>query len=355
MALPRLLIIDKHQFGSLTDSFCWCKYLRDYYDIKVLCFDVGFPKKKLEGVFVRYVPSSGPLFFRGMRYLLACFFQILFFRGKILVVYFDQCILLKRFFPFRRILLDIRTLSISPDWHRRAAVDNCIREACLKYDVVSVISEGIRDKLRLGNKRDVYILPLGADCLSLAHKDYSDLKLLYVGTFSGRNLAQTIEGLALFRQRYPEAVLSYDIIGDGYCGELEELKSLVCKNGLEDIVRLHGRLPFDKLSPYFGKCNIGVSYVPITDYYDNQPPTKTFEYAQSGLYVIATKTKANCAIISEDNGVLIGDTATDFSAGLAQVYIHRGSIDEQKVRESLAQYTWKNIVKEDLVKILERL
>lgn len=41
----------------------------------------------------------------------------------------------------------------------------------------------------------------------------------------------------------------------------------------------------------------------MTEYYDSQPPTKTFEYALSGLYVLATKTRENEKVITNDNGV----------------------------------------------------
>ena len=55
----RLLIINKEQFGSLTDSYKWCQYLRDDYDITFICFDSGRDKLSQDGVIVKYV---SPLF-----------------------------------------------------------------------------------------------------------------------------------------------------------------------------------------------------------------------------------------------------------------------------------------------------
>lgn len=44
-------------------------------------------------------------------------------------------------------------------------------------------------------------------------------------------------------------------------------------------------------------------YVPITDYYEYQPPTKTFEYVLSGLLCLATATSSNKEVITEEKVV----------------------------------------------------
>ena len=67
MQKPKLLIVDKHQFGYLIDVYKWCKYLRNEYDITVLCFDSGDKKQVLEGVNVRYVGYGGSVAIRGIR------------------------------------------------------------------------------------------------------------------------------------------------------------------------------------------------------------------------------------------------------------------------------------------------
>ena len=76
-------------------------------------------------------------------------------------------------------------------------------------------------------------------------------------------------------------------------------------NKLENVCTTHGRIDYYKLKPFFDKCNVGVSYIPIRDYYQYQPPTKTFEYGLSGLVTIATETKSNQEVINNCNGILI--------------------------------------------------
>ena len=56
----KLLIIDKCQFGYLTDSYKWCEYLRDEYDITMLCIDSGHKKFEMDGVKIQYVNFKMP-------------------------------------------------------------------------------------------------------------------------------------------------------------------------------------------------------------------------------------------------------------------------------------------------------
>lgn len=354
MKRNKLLIIDTHQLGTLTDVYKWCLYLRSDYEITLLCFDAGFERIEIEGVHVNYISYKGILPVRGIRFLLHCIWNICFFQGKILIVYFEHCDILKMLFPFKRMLVDIRTLSISPNTKRREKSDVALINACHHFDMISVISEGVEQKLKIINK-PISILPLGADCISTAPKDYSTLKLLYVGTFSGRNLDETLKGLALFCRKYPDVNIEYDIIGSGSKSDNENLRNLTKLLKLEKRITFYGRIPNHSLAPYFAKANIGVSFIPITEYYNYQPPTKTFEYALSGLYTIATATEENQKIISTENGILIQDTSEGFCYALEAIYFNRYSISEKKIRESLKKSTWANVINNHLKPILDKL
>lgn len=353
MKKQRLLIINKHQLGTLTDVYKWCCYLRDDYDVTLLCFDTGISKVSIDGIHVRYVDYHGSLRARGIRYILHALWHILWFKGKIMVVYFEHCDVFKLIFPFRRMILDIRTLSISPDVRKREKTDRAIISACKRYDTVSVISEGVRKKIGdIGHK--INILPLGADCISCVSKNYSSLKLIYVGTFNGRQLGKTIEGLSLFYKKFPNANVTYDIIGSGDHNEMETYKQLADSLHLNAVITFHGRIANHLLTPYFDKASIGVSFVPITDYYNDQPPTKTFEYALSGLYTIATATEANREVITSDNGILIEDTPEDFACALETIYEKKEILNEVNIRKTLNAYQWENIVNKYLKAILSQ-
>ena len=166
---------------------------------------------------------------------------------------------------------------------------------------------------------------------------------------------KTVRGVALFVNKYPDVSLTYDIIGSGSKAEDEQLRTLVVSMGLNERVKFHGRIENHLLAPYFDNENIGVSFVPITDYYNVQPPTKTFEYVLSGLFTIATATDENRKIISADNGILIEDTEFAFAKALEDILMERVKINEQKVRESLKNSSWKNIVDLNLRYILNNI
>lgn len=347
-----LLIIQSQPFGELTDSYKWCEYLRDDYNITVLCqYSKSIASARLQGDRIYGVKSIGNRLLRGAIFVAACLIHLLFFHGKIIVVHFEHCEIFKYFFPKKKMILDIRTLSISKESNVRTAQNRQIKKACSKFDIVTIISEGTKRQLGLSSN-NVYILPLGADCISDTIKTYDNLHLLYVGTFSGRDIDKTIVGIDIFKRQHADIPITYDIIGSGFNNEEEQYKQLVNKLHLEDSITIHGRIAHTALKPFFDKCNIGVSFIPITEYYDDQPPTKTFEYVFSGLYTIATATNANKEIISEINGILISDSSDSFADALYKTYLNRHSLYDSDIRKSLCKFSWGNIVNNILKSIL---
>ena len=352
----KILIIDKTPFGKLTDSFKWCEYLRKDYDITFICLS---PKNQseilcMDGVHVKHITSAGPYWVRGLRYMLACLYAVLRFHGVILIVYFEHCGVFKKCFPWKKIWIDIRTLAVCGTKEEKDSYDNKIRQVCSKSDYVTTVSEGVANYLKLTNPT-VSVLPLGSDIISQAKKDYSKLRLLYVGTLSGRNIDITIDGVAKFLTKFPAAEIEYKIIGSGFGNELELMKSKVHALGLEKCIHFLGLIPHHQLASHFNSSNIGVSFVPITEAYNRQPVTKTFEYANSGLFVIGTATDENIKVISPDNGILIQDTIDGFFDGLCQVYERKSLIREERVRSSLKTYTWKNIIDNYFRPVLNQL
>ncbi len=349
--MKKLLIINKSTFGHLTDSYMWCKYLKDKFDITFIGFDALHTRVGMDGVNIKYISCRGSRAMREYRFLLKSLWHCLLFKGPILIVYFDKAIWLKRLVFWKKIFLDIRTFGVNRDPERRKAFDRGLLNASHLFDNVTIISEGLQKKLtEIGVKAT--ILPLGAEEISLVDTNFDKLKLLYVGILSGRNIEKTIIGVKYFKEKYPNNKITYDIIGDGHYNELDLLKKMTRDLELHDCITFHGRLPHTQLEYFFDKCNIGISFVPKTDYYEFQPPTKTFEYIISGLYTILTSTHANKELASPNNGILINDTSTDFTAALEKIWNNRASIDHHKIRESLSAYKWKHIVNDILYPIL---
>jgi glycosyltransferase involved in cell wall biosynthesis len=307
----------------------------------------------IEGVNVTYVSLRGNKIIRGIRFFLRALMKSSMFRGIILINYFDNCYYLRRILPWKKMILDIRTLSVKEDDKQRNLSDIKLKKACSYFDFITIISEGLREKLELKYENSA-ILPLGSDIISTINKKFESLNLLYVGVLTNRNIFQTVKGLSIFCLDNPHIEnITYDIIGDG--DEYEEIELLVKSLNLSDKVILHGRIPHFELKPYFDRCNIGISYVPLTEYYDFQPVTKSYEYILSGIFCIATSTYCNRQIISSDNGLLIEDNPDAIAEALNQIYKQRDGINSNTIRNTLLQNTWDNIVSNHLIPILKNI
>ena len=349
--MKKILFIDNNQFGYLTDTYKYCCELKGLYSITYYCFDKGLPKLKCEGIKVIYVKRKGSKSFRALKFLICAVKHILFFKGFIFVVYFERFEYLKYLMPFKKMHLDVRTMSVHRDAEKREKKDKLIRKAASLFDSVSYISEGVGKKLNLSSKKRHYLLPLGSDIISQTDKSFSTLNLLYVGTLNNRNILKTIIGVEEFVRRHTDISLRYDIVGDGE--ELKIIQDYIESHHLS-YIKTYGRIEHTELTHFFDSNNIGVSFVPITPYYDIQPPTKTFEYIFSGLFCIATSTEANKEFINKVNGVLIEDDEHSFAEGLETIFKMRQIIDSRKIRCSLSGYSWEEIVRKNLLPIIEK-
>lgn len=349
----KLLIINKAQFGYHTDSYQYCEYLKNKYDITYMCFDTGQPKYYMNNIDVQYIPYKGSFLRRGYSFIKSCRAKIKFENyDMIFVVYLQMASLIRLGFDNKRFILDIRTGGVAPIPFKRYIYDKLMVFESIFFPKITIISECLREKLKL-SKDKCQILPLGSDILSTTNKDFSTLKLLYVGILTSRNIHETVEAVGLFLEKN-QVKLIYDIFGDGSTQDVLLIKKMISKYKLEQIVTLHGRKSHLELKPYFDTSNIGVSYIPITDYYDCQPPTKTFEYINSGMVCLATETKENKKLINKQNGILCKDTASSFLEGLLTFNINRETYNSNNIIHTLSSNSWNMISNKYLYEILEK-
>jgi glycosyltransferase involved in cell wall biosynthesis len=350
---PRFVFVGRNQFGYHTDSYKWCESLRDSYRVTYICFDYKRPRLAMDGVKVIYVSRTLPEKLRGMMLLLTGIAHCLNPKSKIFIEYFPKCSWIKRALPWHRMCIDVRTMHVVESAADRKRLDNAMIAECRPFDIRSAISNGVIKQLGYPG---MHLLPLGADVISQAPKAYDDeIRLLYVGAFNNRNIDLTIRGLKIFRDKHPEVAVTYELIGFGETYDEQLIQDTIKETVLGDVINYRGRVPYDKLKPYFDTANVGFSFVPMTDYYEHQPPTKTYEYAMSGIYSIATATQANKDIVTADNGVLIDDTAEGVAKGIEHYWLTRKSLNEANIRASLKEYSWKNICENYLRPIIDQL
>jgi len=341
--MKTILLINQAQFGYHSDTYYYCKYLCNSFDITYICWDYGHEKIELKGINVIYISRKGNIAIRNLRFIWKVLKELQNNYDFNLIKYFRGCSSLKILNPKKKFLFDIRTGSVNKKNLYRHVYDFFMKTEGKLFQHISVISKSLAQKLNIDKK--AYILPLGADIISDTNKKFNSINLLYVGTLSNRNIEQTIKGFSKFYHEYNGRVeISYTIIGSGFENETHEIKKIVFEEKLTEAVKLTGQLPHDKLKPYFDKCNIGVSFIPQTDYFDVQPPTKTFEYFLSGMPVIATNTKENAIVVNKKNGILINDDSESFFEGLIKILNNKNQYNSEIIRRTSMQFTWHTIV-----------
>lgn len=340
----KLVILIQRQFGGHVGTYFYCKYLLNRFDITVICWDYSLEKQVVEGIDVVYVSREGNIISRNIRYISSVYRWLKNNSCDIcFITYFRGCSILKVLLPGMKFVFDIRTASVNKKIYIRTIYNKFMIFESLFFRHVTVISESLAVKLKISKK--AHILPLGSESISKSHKQYDALRLLYVGTLHARDIDTSLIAFSKFYHDNKNMIaMEYTIIGDGPEGEVEQLRDIVKNNLLSDVVRIEGSIPFTELKPYFDTHNVGISFVPLTDYFDFQPVTKTFDYLLSGLSVIATATSENKKVITELNGVLIDDTQDDFYKGLEVIWKNRELFDSEQIVSMSVQYNWSDIV-----------
>ena len=346
-----ILIINGAQFGYSAGHYYYCKYLRDTYHIEYVCYDRNQKKLEIEGVKVNYVSFKGNKFLRTLRFLgksiLICNSLS---PSYLYLVYFRYCFLLAILGNAKQKILDIRSGSLVINKHVRTIDNFWLRFLSLFFNKRVILSEGLRYQLKIKSKNTL-ILPLGAEVYFDGLHNFNSLHLLYVGLLDRRNIFETVEGLSIFVKKNPEIKIKYTIIGGGDSIVLGKLKSAIERTNLNDIIFIEGMKNYEDFPEYFSTANIGVAYVPMVDYYQNQQVTKLFEYMLSGMAVIATNTNENRLLIRSNNGVLCNDCPDSFAKALG--ILIRNTYDSEDIRNSMMKYHWKNLVDEILKPFLD--
>ncbi len=344
----KILIINPTQFGYSAGYYHYCKYLAGINNqIDYFCLDNKMPRVNLPNVRVKYLDVSDSLL--NWRILFNnCISKIQFNKYDVVFLNHQKFAFLYRIYgvPYRAII-DIRTGDLAQNKLIRYLFNLLFKFDTLFFNHITVISNSLLKKLNL-NPNKCMILPLGAEIMSNSPKEYYPPHFLYVGTLNKRNIGHTIEGLILFSEKYPEVKIKYDIIGFGDKSEELQLKTLINKSKLNGRITFHGRKGYPELRPFYEAANIGLSYIPMTSYYDCQPPTKIFEYILSGIICIATRTSENKKYITPVNGILCDDNPESLFQAIEEYYINRYVFNSNKIRESLSDHQWENIINSEL-------
>jgi glycosyltransferase involved in cell wall biosynthesis len=226
------------------------------------------------------------------------------------VVYYVGCFLIAAMNSGKKRVLDIRTFSINKNKIKRIFYNQLINFEALFFDNLFVLSDGMYNQLWAVNKIKCSIVPLGAEepCFyDKSLRDHVKEKIfIYVGTFNDRNIDRLVLAFDKFCNLRSDYKLQ--LIGRGKRDEIEKIKYAIYQCKYSTSIEYIGEIKFPELANYLSKARIGLSYIPINEKYDNQPPTKTYEYLLSRCFVIASGTIENKKIINESNGMIIDNS-----------------------------------------------
>jgi hypothetical protein len=351
--MKKILVLFPYQWGYNTDYLFYCKLLQEKYAVTYIGYDLNLPSIPTEGVRVIAVAHRGKL-------SLINLYSIIFKELKkgeydfLLVNYFITCSLLLLFARKNtKKIVDIRTSFIYTNKLKSRFLNAAMRFETGLYKNITVISEGVKQFLHLRTR--AHVLPLGAPAFPLYKKSFDELAFLYVGTFFDRNIVNTIEAFKRLIHSHQDKInLKYTIIGYGTAAEVKAVSRAITDNELESFVSYKGTIRYPELNAYFSSHNVGVSYIPLTPYYDCQPPTKTFEYMLSGHATLGTNTSENRRLINKHNGVLTGDSIEEFYAGMVAIYNARHTYNSLEIQRKAKGFTWDAIVNQNLVPYLSR-
>lgn len=339
--MKKLLIISENQFGYLMDNYYACKYLKDDIKITVLCQDTGNFKRNMDNVEVYYRKIKGNFLIKHLKFIIDCY---KFYKKNSYDIVFIDKFRFSFLFSFlienKKLILDIRTVSINKNKIKQWLNDLELKLNTKFFKNISVIDEKVALNLKI---KKYFLLPLGSEKLVERTNEREDFNLFYIGTLKLRNIEKTIEGFYYFLKKC-NAKSNYYIVGDGNNKEIDILLETINKYNIKERVFFLGRKEHSEIKELLLKSKVGVSFIPKTTYFENQPPTKTYEYLVNGLICIGTNTEANKKIINGSNGVLCDDNAVDFSKKLEYLYVNLKNYNQKKIQETSEKYLWKNII-----------
>lgn len=352
MKIKKILILSENQFGYLMDTYYLCKYLNNKLDITILCKDENKKKRNLENINIIYKDIGNHFLFKHFKLIYECYklskkedYDFIF------IDRFRFCFFLTFLINRKKLILDIRTVSINKDKIKQFLNDLELKLNTKFFKNISIINEETALKLKV---KKYFPLPLGADRLVKRESNKKIFNLFYIGTFDLRNIDKTIEGFYYFIKRN-KAQSIYYIVGDGKENEVKKILTTIKKFNLEKRVLFLGRKEHSEIKELLLNSSIGVSFVPKTSYFNNQPPTKTLEYLVNGMVCIGTNTEANKKIINLENGILCDDNANDFAEKLEYLYKNIDKYNLCEIQKKSEKYLWKDVMENYFLKMIYEL
>lgn len=265
---------------------------------------------------------------------------------KNLICYFPGCSFLA--ILLNKPILILTSFTVSKSRFRRVIMDNLIRFESLFFYKVIVFSKGMRSKLLIKKSQPIQ---LGANYYVTNMKKMEEPNFLYIGTLFNRNILDCVTGFHDYLNDNGKGILH--IICNGDRVEANIIENYISINLLKSKIKFYYESSYPHKSEIFNLCEVGISYIPITKYYDIQPATKTFEYLLNGMFVIATKTTENQRFITKKNGILIDDSRQAIKSAFSSYSEIRHKVSRSEIKARHSALSWSKIMSDNISHFLD--
>jgi glycosyltransferase involved in cell wall biosynthesis len=349
IVLKNILIIHPGPLGNHSATLYFCKLLKYKYNVHYIGIDEGAGYLEEERINIFHLRPTKNKFVRKYKYF-KCVLEKLKTNkfSFVLLNYFPLCSLFLIF--NRNINVEVRSGYIFKSKLKRIIFNHFLKIEVSLFKNIITLSFDLKNNLKLPQRTK--IIPLGGPQQPANNLDFNTLSFLYVGTFRQRNLHVTIEAFNIFLNNIHDFQSQYHIVGFGSHEEVELIKKIIKTYKLENSVFFHGEVRYPELFKLFSLCNVGISYVPNTEYFRFQPSTKTLEYLLNGMPVIATDIVDHKNIINTSNGVIINDDVNSIAYGFKYIYQNKNKFNSLYIQENSNIYSWEYIVEEILIPII---
>ena len=246
-------------------------------------------------------------------------------------------------------------------------IRNILKRICIKiydsFDQIVIASEGYRKILvdeGVKNNKIVYLPQWAEDIYSdieCTHRTNIDVKdndfvVTFAGNIGKAQSVETIVEAANLCKINNNKEIKWVILGDG--SELENIKRLIQKYDLKEIVKVLGRKPTSDMPKYFNESDALLVTLKNTDILKITLPAKVQSYMASGKPIIGAISGAGMATIHDARCGFISE-AEDFN-GLYEKTIELYKMSERerkKLGKNGIKYFKQNFEREMLLDKLE--
>jgi glycosyltransferase involved in cell wall biosynthesis len=336
-----------------------CKLLAtNGYDVSF--YGVSYGGGKCNNIFKTslYFKRPKSVFFQYMQYIpLMLIFLIAqvryLFKCPIVIVHNMPNFLVVASLPFRlfggRIFMDIHDdsmLVLSKSFRNKFLLysfnllENLI-SLRIPHKLITV-NRVLAKNLRLSTSKEILTIHNTPDVLSTnCQHPYvvkSKIRLVYIGHIGSH---YGLEKLLYYICKINESIpLSLDIYGDGLLSD--ELKILVRKFQIEDLIQFHGRYLANDISDILQLYHLGVAMYDVNALTNIILPVKILEYTYNGIPAITTSLEVTKSYF-DDNSICYADSYEDFEVLIKEIYV--GDINlvemQSRARVDIDSISWE--------------